>query len=94
MQFKMGIFPALEGCAAAFHLLGRHADAVQCLAAAVAFRAECGAPVWPSDQSFHERLRSGLLAHLGESAFEALWQAGSRLSLEQAVALGLTLPSS
>jgi predicted ATPase/class 3 adenylate cyclase len=94
MQFSMEIFPALEGCAAAFHLLGRHAEAVQCLAGAAAFRAECGAPVWPSDQSFHDRLRSGLLAHLGESAFQAHWQAGSRLSLEQAVALGLTLPSS
>jgi predicted ATPase len=93
-QYMMEILPALEGCAAAFHLLGHNADAVQCLAAAAAFRAECGAPVWPSDQSFHERLRSGLLAHLGESAFEALWQAGSRLSLKQAVALGLTLPSS
>jgi predicted ATPase len=94
MQFKMGIFPALEGCAAAFHLLGRHADAVQCLASAFALRVEYGVPVWSSDQSFHDRLRSGLLAHLGESAFEAHWQAGSRLSLEQAVALGLTLPSS
>jgi tetratricopeptide (TPR) repeat protein len=94
MQFKMGILPALEGCVAAFHLLGRHAEAVQCLSAAAAFRAECGAPVWPSDQSFHERLRSGLLSALGKTAFQEYWQTGGRLGLEQAVALGLTLPAS
>jgi hypothetical protein len=50
-----------------------------------------GAPVWTAEQPYHERLRSGLIAAVGEEAFREHWQAGECLSLEDAIELALSL---
>jgi hypothetical protein len=90
VKYKMGELLALEGCAGAFYLLGHYPAAVQCLAAADAFRKEIWASVWPGDLPFHERVRSGLQAQLGDSAFQEHWSRGDTLSLDQAAALVLS----
>jgi predicted ATPase/DNA-binding SARP family transcriptional activator len=84
VKYKVGEILALEGCGGALYLLGHHPEAVQCLAAAGAFRNEIGAPIWPGDLPFHERVRSGLSEKLGEDAYQEQWKTGESMSLDQA----------
>jgi hypothetical protein len=93
MQFHVGIFLGLESCAGSLYLIKRHAESIKCLAAVHSSRLRSGAPVWPAEQPYHERLRWGLLSAVGEAAFQEHWQAGECLSLEEAIELALSLKS-
>ncbi len=46
-----------------------------------------GAKLYPLDQATYERQLAALRARLDVGAFAAAWEAGSTLSLEQAIAL-------
>jgi predicted ATPase/DNA-binding SARP family transcriptional activator len=91
MHYQVGIFLGLESCAGSLYLIKRHAESIQCLAAVHSSRLRSGAPVWPAEQPYHERLRWGLIAAVGEEAFQEYWQAGECLSLEDAIELALSL---
>jgi predicted ATPase/DNA-binding SARP family transcriptional activator len=93
MQYRVGIFLGLESCAGSLFLSKCHAESIKCLAAVHSSRLKSGAPVWPAEQPYHERLRWGLISAVGEGAFQEHWQAGECLSLEEAVELALSLES-
>ncbi len=88
-NYKMGALIAVEGCSGALMLLARSPEALQCLAAAQAFRHQAGAKIWPADLPFHERVKSGLAAALGEDGYQANWKIGWEMSLEQVAELAL-----
>jgi predicted ATPase len=91
MHYQVGIFLGIESCAGALYLIKRQAESIQCLAAVHSSRLRSGAPVWPAEQPYHERLRWGLISAVGEAAFQEYWQAGECLSLEEAIELALSL---
>jgi predicted ATPase len=93
IQFHVGIFLGMESCAGSLYLIKRHAEAIKCLAAVHSARLRSGAPVWPAEQPYHERLRWGLISAVGEGAFHEHWQAGECLSLEESIELALSLES-
>jgi tetratricopeptide (TPR) repeat protein len=93
MQDQVGIFLGLESCAGALFLIKRYPESIKCLSAVHLSRLRSGAPVWPAEQPYHERLRWGLLSAVGEAAFQEHWQAGECLSLEEAIKLALSLES-
>jgi predicted ATPase len=60
--------------------------AASLLAAAKAFREEASAPPNDVEREEYERIVSALRAELGDAVFTAAWDAGQKLSLEQALA--------
>jgi predicted ATPase/DNA-binding SARP family transcriptional activator len=90
MNYRMGVLMGVEGCAGGLYLLGRHLESVQCLASASAYRKKIGAPVWPGDQGFHERVETGLVKALGADTYQEYWRAGEAMELDQAVTVALS----
>ncbi len=69
---------------------GAATQAARLFAAAAGIRVMTGAAC---DDSAHERHLADTLAAIGEPAFEAAWEAGSTLTIDQAVAEGLACAS-
>lgn len=63
--------------------------AVHMLSAAAALRISIGSVIDPVDQPEYQNRRAALRAELGEARFEAAWNEGRALSLEQAIAYAL-----
>jgi predicted ATPase/DNA-binding CsgD family transcriptional regulator len=86
----IGCVRALEGLAAAAAMLGRYEPAARLFGAAMAQRTALGAPLPPSERRWYDPAASAAREKLGSSA-NAAWEAGSALSLSQAVAEAETL---
>jgi ATP/maltotriose-dependent transcriptional regulator MalT len=67
------------------HALG----AVALLGAASALRQSIGAPLSPREHAWHQQFSVTLRQAFDAATFDAIWQHGQRLSLEEAIALGL-----
>jgi hypothetical protein len=63
--------------------------AARLLGAAEALRTDSGAPMMGAEYAEYEREVAALRGDLDEEAFEAGWQTGRRLSLEQAIQAAL-----
>jgi hypothetical protein len=68
---------------------GQAEKAVRLVGAATALRASIGSVIDPVDQPENDRRRAALQAALGEASFAAAWEAGTAMSLDQAVAYAL-----
>jgi predicted ATPase/transcriptional regulator with XRE-family HTH domain/Tfp pilus assembly protein PilF len=81
---KLGVALCLEAWAE----LAQHSDewerSTQLLSAAAAWRSQNGAPIAPNDRADTRRLVDRAREVLGESAFDATWTTGQRLTLQQA----------
>jgi predicted ATPase/class 3 adenylate cyclase len=83
----------LECFAYAAHATGLFDRAVRLLAAAEALREVAAAPMLPYERVEYDAAVQSLRDQVDPVAFEAAWQAGRRLDLEDAVALALDKPS-
>ena len=77
---------SLDALAALMATTGRAADAARCLAAADQARRAIGCARRPVDLAAFDATLELLRSELGRTAFDAAWAAGSRLSLDDAVA--------
>jgi hypothetical protein len=59
------------------------------IAAASALRTQIGAPILSRERAQQEDQIRDLRAQLSDEVFEAAWEAGQKLSLDEAVALAL-----
>jgi tetratricopeptide (TPR) repeat protein len=87
---------ALDGIAAALAVDGRHLHAARLLGAAAAIRGSMGLPPGPGDQDIINQITGTVHAALGERAFAEAFEAGGKLTPEQARAIVddvATLPS-
>jgi predicted ATPase/DNA-binding CsgD family transcriptional regulator/DNA-binding XRE family transcriptional regulator len=73
---------------------GHPRDAVCLLAANSAMMAAIGGALWPSIKPHIQRTLEQACARLGEPAFQRTWARGESLSVEQAVALAMSVPES
>jgi hypothetical protein len=67
--------------------------AARLLAAAERIREEKSAPHWPADRGEYDTLVDAVRMALNEEAFEQAWAAGRALTLERAIAEGLSTGS-
>ncbi len=79
---KSGIAGCLEGLA---RLAPRPEQAARLYGAAAALREAIGAPLLPSDRADYERSVAAVRAALVDGAFQAAWNEGQTMTLEQAV---------
>jgi tetratricopeptide (TPR) repeat protein len=86
---RVGIAACLEGLSCVAFAQGQMERATRLSGAAAALRDEIGAPLPPADRPAYERAVAALHTALGDDAFEAYWEAGRALSLEQAIAEAL-----
>jgi predicted ATPase/transcriptional regulator with XRE-family HTH domain len=82
---KAWVAANLEGLARLAHVQGRWERGARLFGAAAAMRSRIGAPLSPVEAASDREMIATARTRLGESAFIAAWQAGRRLSLEQAV---------
>jgi len=73
---------ALEGLASLSAQWGAVERAVELLAAAAAVRTEMGTPKRPLDRTFESAALANARSTLGDTAFAAQWETGTRLPLE------------
>jgi predicted ATPase/DNA-binding CsgD family transcriptional regulator len=85
-----GMAECLEGLAVVAGLERRFERAAHLLGAAARLRQSIGAPVHPVDRADHERTVAASLAGLGEPDYEAAWQAGQAMSLDEVIARALS----
>jgi predicted ATPase/DNA-binding CsgD family transcriptional regulator len=81
---KIGL--CLAGVAGTVGLLGRAEPAARLFGTAAAAIESTGTPIWPVDRVDYERNLATVRSRLGEATFEAVFDAGRSLPLEQAVA--------
>ncbi len=84
---RRSVAEMLEELAAVESAAGNAARAATLFGASQAIRQDIGAPIVGSDQARLNGARDAAAAALGEEAFSAAYQAGLRMSAEQAVAL-------
>jgi predicted ATPase len=84
---RRSVAEMLEELAAVESAVGNAARAATLFGASQSIRQDIGAPVVGSDQARLNGARDAAAAALGEAAFGAAYQAGLRMSAEQAVAL-------
>jgi predicted ATPase/DNA-binding CsgD family transcriptional regulator len=87
----LSVANCLAGLAGIFALLGQRERAAQLFSAAEALRDSLGAPIHPGDRPDYEANLAFIHSGLDESTFEACWNAGRAMSLEQMVASALEL---
>jgi predicted ATPase/transcriptional regulator with XRE-family HTH domain len=80
----------LEGLAAVARGQGSVERAARLCAAAAALRGAIGAPLLPRYRAGHDQIVAQVRADLSPAAFEAAWDAGRSLALEQAAAEALS----
>jgi DNA-binding NarL/FixJ family response regulator len=78
---------SLEALATLTARTGRAGDAPRILAAAARARDTIGVPRRPIDEAGHAAALADLRAALGDAAYDQAWREGSRLTLDDAVAL-------
>jgi non-specific serine/threonine protein kinase len=83
---KRSIAASLEGLAVVATAAGRWQHAARLLGAAEALREAIRAPLPPVDRAEHARAVGEARTMLGDDVFQAAWDAGRALSLEQAIA--------
>jgi hypothetical protein len=84
-NLRLPALQALEGLAWALHANAQDEKAAHLLGAAAAFRESSGAPVFPRDRLYSERVLAELKAILGETAFTQAWAAGAALGFDRVV---------
>lgn len=84
---RVGMIYILETMVPLLHHAGRPADATRVMAAAQAMRDHHHVPAPPSTSIPRQRELAHLTETLGPTAFRGCWDEGSRLSMEQAIAL-------
>jgi predicted ATPase/transcriptional regulator with XRE-family HTH domain len=82
---KAWVAANLEGLARLAHVQGRWERVARLFGAAAGLRERIGAPLSPAEAASDGELIATARTRLGELPFIAAWQAGQRLSLEQAV---------
>jgi len=82
---KAGVSANLEGLARLAHVQGRWERGARLFGAAASLRERIGSPLSSAEAASDGEMIATARTQLGESAFIAAWQAGQRLSLEQAV---------
>jgi DNA-binding CsgD family transcriptional regulator/tetratricopeptide (TPR) repeat protein len=87
MAVSEGIAPVLEGLAVVGAASDDPEHAVQLAGAADALRTTLGTPLRSNDRNAHDRLLTRLRTRLGPETFRQAWDAGYRLSLDQALAV-------
>jgi tetratricopeptide (TPR) repeat protein len=90
---KGGCAWCLERLAEVVLAQGQAEKAVRILGAAAGLRASIGSVVDSADQPEYDKLREGLRSGMGEERFDAEWEAGRALSLDEAVAYALERPA-
>ncbi len=80
---------SLDGLASLAARKGAPAEAIRLLAASSSGREEMGYPRPPVDAPTHEALITSLRSAAGDETFEAEWNAGANLSLDEAVAIAM-----
>jgi predicted ATPase len=83
---RRGIAECLAGLAGAAAEEGRSAWAAPLLAAAEGLLTGSGAAWWPADRVEVERARERLRSSLEAGEFEALWERGRKMGLEESIA--------
>jgi hypothetical protein len=91
----LSITNCLIGIAGVLTTLGQPQRAARLFGAAEALRDTTGAKIQPGDQPDYEKNLASTLTQLEAETFEAAWQDGRGMSLEQAItsALKLTTPT-
>ncbi len=82
----LGIAACLEGFAGVAELEGQAARVVRLFGAAAAIRDRLGIPPFGGERADYERRLAAARIQLGESAFDAAWEAGQMMTDEQAIA--------
>jgi predicted ATPase/DNA-binding XRE family transcriptional regulator len=82
---KVSVAANLEGLARLAHVRGRWERVARLFGAAADLRARIGAPLSPVEAAADDEIIATARTRLGEPAFIAAWQAGQRLTFEQAV---------
>jgi tetratricopeptide (TPR) repeat protein len=88
---KKGIAECLMGLAGVICAQGQLQRAARLFGAAEALREAVGAVLWPANRIEYDRNVAALSAQISEDALAAAWAEGRALSLEQAVALALSV---
>ncbi len=88
---RAGIAINIEGIAAVAGLTSDPGDAVRLFGAAEAQREAIGMPLTPDDRPDYERSVAAARSRLDDGTFTAAWDAGSELSMEDAVTEALAL---
>jgi tetratricopeptide (TPR) repeat protein len=80
----------LELMAAVQHGYGRGDDAARLLGAASAVREELGAPIPPAEAAIYDERLLQVRKSLGDETFDALWDEGAQMGLQQAIDYALS----
>lgn len=88
---KRDAIACLDMLARVAHRLGQPERAVRLLATTAAARAAIGAQAAPVDRAIIESDLSALRTALGDGAFAGAWEAGTALSLDEAIAEALSV---
>ena len=91
--YKIGIAYGLSSMAQVLHKEGRVVAAAQLQGACMALFEEMGAPMEPYEQQRFDKTSAILKQTLGEDAYQRAFDAGKRLTLEEAIALALAKPA-
>lgn len=92
-EIRPYVADGLEQAAFALRKLGEPARPTWLLGAAAALRRRMDAPDSRDDPAYYNARLPAVRATLGEEAFAAAWDAGSRLSRDEAVALAMEEPA-
>jgi tetratricopeptide (TPR) repeat protein len=87
---KQNIAACLEGLAAIAGRRNQPARAARLYGAAETLRDRIGAPLLVPDREHYQQMTAHARAQLDQAAFRAAWTEGEAMSLEQAIAEGLT----
>lgn len=93
VELRANVADSLEQAAFALHGLNESKRAARLLGAAAALRRRMGAPNTRDDKAYYDARLTAVREALGEKAFAAAWDAGSRLSRDEAVALAMEEPA-
>ena len=89
LMMRLAIVESVERCAWIAADQHRHRDAALLFGAAARIRESLAAPLPLGDRSLHDpRLRAAQTS-LAPDAFASLWDAGQRMTIEEAVAYAL-----
>ena len=89
MGVKPGMVSGLEGVAGIYSGIGQAEQAVRLYGAAAKMREEIGIPLPASERLSHESHLTVTRAECGEDVWQAAWDQGQAMSLEQAIAYAL-----
>jgi hypothetical protein len=90
---QRGVAECLGGLASAHAAFGQIETAARLIGATEATLSATGAIMWPANRGQYERMRSEVMARLGNEAFESLCAEGRSLTSDQAIALARSLPT-